>query len=154
MALFLLFSMVLNLSIFWQFSDGIAWAFDRSGATRTVTLVTSKVFDRVWDAGFFHKFKSYGISSLIFGLISSFLSKNSFEWIWMGGLHKNIKLMLKFIKAQFLVIPFSYYTSMTFLMMLYVILLSILMILLSIQVPLGIWTVAQTRIAFWTWIVD
>ena len=127
-----------SLDLLTVLSDRIAWAFDRSRATRAVTLVTSKVFDRVWDAGFFHKFKSCGISSLIFHLISSFLSIDSFEWIWMGGLHKNIKLMLKFIKAPFLVLPFSYYTSMTFLMMLYVILLSILIILLSIQVQLGI----------------
>ena len=127
-----------SLDLLTVVSDRIAWAFDRSRATQAVTLVTSKVLDRVWDAGFFHKFKSYGISSLIFGLISSFLSIDSSEWIWMGGLHKNIKSMLKFIKAPFLVLPFSYYTSMTFLIMLCVILLSILIILLSIQQQLGI----------------
>ena len=33
-----------------------------------------KAFDRVWHAGPFHKRKSYGVSSQIFGLISSFLS--------------------------------------------------------------------------------
>ena len=37
----------------------------------------------------------------------------------------------KFLKAPFLILHFSNYTLMTFLMMLYVILLSILMILLS-----------------------
>ena len=40
--------------------------------------------------------------------------------------------MLEFLKAPFLVLHFSYYTLMTFLMMLSVILLSMLMILLSI----------------------
>ena len=55
-------------------SDRIARAFNRSGATRAVTLDISKAFDRVWHAGLLHKLKSYGISSQIFGLISSFLS--------------------------------------------------------------------------------
>ena len=52
---------------------------------------------------------------------------DSFEWFWMGSLHKNIQLMLAFLKAPFLVLYFSYYT-----LMIYVILLSMLMILLSI----------------------
>ena len=47
-------------------------------------------------------------------------------------LHKNIQLMLAFFKALFLVLHFSYYMLMTFLLMLYVILLSMLMILSSI----------------------
>ena len=47
----------------------------------------------------------------------------------MGSLHKNTHLMLEFLKAVFLVLHFSYYTLMTFLM-LSVILLSMLMILL------------------------
>ena len=50
-------------------SDRIASAFNRSGATRAVALDISKVFDRVWHAGLFHKLKSYGISGQIFGLI-------------------------------------------------------------------------------------
>ena len=41
---------------------------------------------------------------------------DSFEWFWMGILHKNIQLMLEFLKAPFLVLDFSYYTLMTFLM--------------------------------------
>ena len=55
-------------------SDRIARAFNRSGATRAVTLDISKAFDRVWHAGLLHKFKSYGISGQIFCLIFSFLS--------------------------------------------------------------------------------
>ena len=50
---------------------------------------------------------------------------------WMGNLHRNIQLMLVFLKGLFLVLHFCYYTLMTFLMMLSVILLSMLMILLS-----------------------
>ena len=57
---------------------------------------------------------------------------DGFEWLWMGSLHKNIQLMLEFLEAPFLVLHFSYYTLMTFLMMLSVILLFMLMILLSI----------------------
>ena len=49
----------------------------------------------------------------------------------MGSLHKNIQVMLEFLKAPFLVPHFSYYTLMTFLIMLSVMLLSMLMTLLS-----------------------
>ena len=54
----------------------------------------------------------------------------SFSWFWTGSLHKNIQLMLEFLKGSILDLLFSYYTLMTFLM-LSVILLSLLMILLS-----------------------
>ena len=57
---------------------------------------------------------------------------DGFRWFWMGNIHKNIQLMLEFLKGPFLVLHFFYYTLMTFLMMLSVILLSMLMILLSI----------------------
>ena len=107
-------------------SDRIARAFNRSGAIRAVALDISKAFDRVWHAGLINKLKSYGISGQIFGLISSFLSNRQFRVV-----HKNINLMLEFLKSLYLVLHFSYYTLMTFLMMLSVILLSILMILLS-----------------------
>ena len=55
-------------------SDRISWAFNRSGANRTVALDISKTFDRVWHVGLLHKLKSYGISGQIFSLIWSFLS--------------------------------------------------------------------------------
>ena len=51
----------------------------------------------------------------------------------MESLRKNIQLMLEFFKTPFLVLHFSHYTSMAFLMMLSVILLSMLLILLSTQ---------------------
>ena len=57
---------------------------------------------------------------------------DDFEWFWMESLQKNIQLMWEFFQAPSLVVHFSYYTSMTFLMMLSVILPSMLMILLSI----------------------
>ena len=61
----------------------------------------------------------------------------------MENLHKNIELMLEFLKGLFLVLHFSYYTLMTFLMMFSEVLLSMPMIVLS---------VATTKIGFWTWI--
>ena len=57
---------------------------------------------------------------------------DGFEWFWMGSLRKNIQLMLEFLKAPFLVLHFPYYTLMTFLRMLSVILVSMQTILLSI----------------------
>ena len=62
---------------------------------------------------------------LIFSVI------NSFQWLWMGSLHKNTQLMLEFLKVPFLVLHFSYYTLMTFPDMLSVILPFMLMMLLS-----------------------
>ena len=62
---------------------------------------------------------------LLFSVIGGFGS------FWMGNLHKNIQLMLVLLKGLFWFLHFSYYTLMTFLMMLSVILLSMPMILLS-----------------------
>ena len=112
-------------------SDRIARAFNRSGATRAVALDISKAFDRVWHAGLLHKLKSYRISGQVFGLFLLLSVIDGFKLFWMENLHKNIQLMLVFLKGLFLVLHFSYYTLMTFLMMLSVILLSMLMILLS-----------------------
>ena len=59
-----------------------------------------------------------------------FVVYNGFEWFCFASFHKNIQLILEFIKALFLVQHFSYYTFMTFLTILSVILISMLMILL------------------------
>ena len=64
--------------------DGIARAFNRSGATRDLALDISKAFDRVCDADLLHKLKSYGISDQIFGLISAFLSNSQFRMVLVG----------------------------------------------------------------------
>ena len=67
---------------------------------------------------------------------------DDFEWFWMESLHKNIQLMLVFLKAPFLVLHFSYSTLMTFLMILSVILLSMLMILLcTLNVIRHLWQI-------------
>ena len=53
-------------------------------ATRAVALDISKAFDKIWHAGLFHKLRSYGISSQIFDLISSFLSNRQLRVV-LGG---------------------------------------------------------------------
>ena len=118
-------------------SDRIARALNRPGPTQALALDISKAFGRVWHAGLLQKLKSYGISGQIFGLISFFSVIDDLEWFWMESLHKNIQLTWEFLKAPFLVLHFSYYTLMTFLMMLFVILPSMLMILLSILSVIG-----------------
>ena len=64
-------------------SDRVARGFNRSGATRAVTLDISKVFYRVWHAGLLHRLKSSGNSGQIFGLIS-FLSNRRLRVILDG----------------------------------------------------------------------
>ena len=112
-------------------SDRIARAFNRSGATRAVALDISKAFDRVWHAGLLHKLNLMEFQVRYLALFLLFLVIGGFGLFWMENLHKNIQLMLVFLKGLFLVLHFSYYTLMTFLTMLSVILLSMLMILLS-----------------------
>ena len=113
-------------------SDRFARAFNRSGATRAVALDISKTFDRVWQLVFFTNLSlmSFQVRYLVLFLLFSVI--DGFEWFWMASLHKNIQLMLEFLKAPSLVLHFSCYTLMIFVMMLSVILLSMLMILLSI----------------------
>ena len=63
----------------WGYTSAIT-----SGATLAVVLDISKAFDRVRHAGLLHKFKPYGISSRIFGLISSFLSNRRLRVVLDG----------------------------------------------------------------------
>ena len=64
-------------------------------------------------------------------LFHLFLVSDGFDWFCVGSLHENIQLMLEFPKAPFLVLHFPYYTLMTFLIILFVVVLSLLVILLS-----------------------
>ena len=64
-------------------------------------------------------------------LFHLFSVRDGFERFRMGSFDKNIQLMLEFLNVPFLVLHFSYYTLVTFLMMLSVILLTVLMILFS-----------------------
>ena len=66
-------------------SDRISRAFNRPGAIRAVALYIFKAFDRVfWHAGLFHKLKCYGISSQVFGFISSFFSNRRLQAVLEG----------------------------------------------------------------------
>ena len=56
-------------------SDKIARTCNRFGATRAVAPYISKAFNRVWHTGLLHKLKSSGILGQVFGLISSFHSR-------------------------------------------------------------------------------
>ena len=81
-------------------SDRIARAFNRSGAARA--------------GGLIHKLKSCGISGQMFGLISSFLSNYWLHVVLDENIHKNIPLILEFVRGLFLALHFSYYTLTTF----------------------------------------
>ena len=66
------------------------------------------------------------------GLFRLFSVIDGFDGI-DGSLHKNMQLMLEFLKGPLLVLHFSYYTLVTFLIKLSVIILSMLMILLFLE---------------------
>ena len=141
-----------QLQIFWQL---YLRDFNRSGATQTVLLDISKAFDRVWHVGLLHRRKSYGISTQIFCLISSFLS-NKQLWVVLDGKSSqeypvNALVPQGSILGYTLFLPFSYHFSYTFLLVLYVILLSTLMILLSTLNVIR-YLMTATKIGFWTWI--
>ena len=69
---------------------------------------------------------------------------DGFEWFWMGSLIKSIQLILEFLKVPILVLHVFCYTLMTFLMMLFVILLSMLMLIscLSLLDWIGVVTIS------------
>ena len=108
-------------------SGRTARALNRSGATRAVALDVSKAFDRVWHADISYKLKCYGISGQIFGLISSFLSNRRLRVVLDGKFSQEYPVNSE-ISLLILVLQFSYYTLMTFLTVLSVILLFMLMI--------------------------
>ena len=69
--------------------DSTARAFNRSGATRAVTLDISKASDWVGQADLLHKLTYYGISGQIFGLIYCFLSNRQFQMVLQSFQYKN-----------------------------------------------------------------
>ena len=99
-------------------SGRIARAFNKSGAARATALDISKAFDRVWYATLFNKLKSYAIFSNR-RLQEVLDGKNSPVYPINAG------------DTPFLVLHFSCYILMTFLMIFSVKLLSLLMTVLS-----------------------
>ena len=113
-------------------SSNSARAFNRFGATRAVALDISKAFSRVGHAGLLHNLRSYGISGQIFGFLFYFLSNRQLWVVLDGKSSQKYPVNAGVPQGPFLVLQFSYYTLMIFLMILSVILLSMLIILLSI----------------------
>ena len=121
-----------QLQFFWQLCIRELVGILTGLATEAVARDISKAFDRVWHASLLHKLMDlmeFQVRYLVLLLLSSVIS--CCGWFWMESFLKNIQLELKFLKSPFFVLHFSYYTLMTFLMVLPVILLSVLMMLLS-----------------------
>ena len=114
-------------------SDIIFRAFNRSnGATRVAVLDTG--YRLMTEFGMLFFFISLNLMEFLGRYLALFLLSSVLDgsmWFWMGSHHKNIQLMLEFLKAPFLVVHFTYFTLITLMMMLSVILLSMLIILLS-----------------------
>ena len=113
-------------------SNRVATVFKRSGTTQALHLIYPRFFKEFGMLVFFTILSLMEFYVRYLSLFLLFSVIDSFEWFWMGSLHKNIQLMLESLKTPFLVLHFSYYTLMTSLMMLPVTSLSMLMILLSI----------------------
>ena len=108
-------------------SNRIVRAFNRSGATRALALDIYKSFDSVL---FFANLNIMEVQIRYLVLFRHLSVIDGFKWFLIGNLHKKIQLMVEFLKAPDLVLHFSCYTLMTFMVMLSVIFLSMLMILL------------------------
>ena len=112
----------LNSDLLAVVSDRIVWNFNRSGAAPDLALDNPRLSRDIRMLVFFRNLglMEYQIRYLALFLLFSVIG--CFGWFWMGSLHKNIQLMLEFLKGPFLVLHLSYYTLMALLMMLSVIL--------------------------------
>ena len=86
----------------------------------------------VWHAGLLHKFKSYGISGQIFGLISSFLSNRQLRVVLDGKSSQEYPVNAGVPQGSMLSLTYFLLYINDLLTMLSVVLLSMLMILLSV----------------------
>ena len=109
------------------------------GATPAIIIDISKAFDRVCEP---NKFKLYGISCSIFGLISSFLSNRQLHVVMDGKPSASDLFTLGFLKASFLIRLLSCFALIIFLMILLAILLPMLIILLFTPIVFGLLFVA------------
>ena len=91
----------------------------------SITYLLTVVSDRIISPWYIQGFWGSLVCCFLFSVT------DSFWWFWIGYRHKNMLLMLAFLKGPFLVLHYSYYKLMTFLMLLSVILLYLLIILLS-----------------------
>ena len=106
MTLFLISAMVLDLS------NQLQIFLQLYLITVTVPLDVTKAFNMVWHAGLLHKLKPYGISSQMFGLISSFLNNRQLRVLLDGTSLQEYPVNAGVPQATFLVSRFSYYTLM------------------------------------------
>ena len=96
--------------------DRIAKVFNWSGAAPAVALIHLKVFKGFCMLVFFTNSSLMEFQVRYLLLFPHFWVIDNFKLFWMGILHKNIQLMLDFLKALFLAM--HYYTLLTFLMIL------------------------------------
>ena len=101
-------------------------------------LYTTKTSDMLWHGRHLYKFISYELSSQFSALFFHFSVIVRFGWFWMEGFRKNVLLMLRFLKAPFLVLVFFYYAFLMFLVMLSLEILSMLIALLSTENVVGL----------------
>ena len=85
-------------------SDRTARTFNKYGATQAVALGISKIFVMLV---FFTNLSLMEFQARYLALFLLFSVIGGFEWFWTGSLHKNIQLMLEFLKAPSLVLHFS-----------------------------------------------
>ena len=108
-------------------SDAITKAFNRSGATQAREhFIYSRLLTEFDILVFFTNLSLMEFEVRYLATFLLFSVLDGVEYFWKGSLHKNILSILEFLKAPFLVLHFSHYTLMTFLMMLSVRLLSML----------------------------
>ena len=110
--------------------------FENGPCIQTISFLVTMISRLLTDFGMLVFFTNLSLMEFEVRHLALFLLFSvigGFGLFWMVNPHKNIQLMLEFLKSLFLVLDFSYYTLMTFLMMLSVILLSMLMILLPTQ---------------------
>ena len=139
MVFFLISSMVLGildqLQIFWQFyMIELLGLLTGLGLLELYHFIYPRLLTGFGMFGIMVFFTNLSLTQFqgrYFVLLLLFSVIDGFRWFWLGSLCKNIQLILDFLKAPFLVLHFSYYTLMNFLMMLSVVLLSMLMTLLS-----------------------
>ena len=119
-----------QLKIFWQLYQIELPRL--STGLRLLKLYSSSYIQCFWQ-GFtcWSSSQTYVLVKFQVRYVALFLLFSVMAALDVSGLHKNIQLLLEFFQGRFLVLHFSCYTLMTFLVMLSVVLLSMWMILLS-----------------------
>ena len=123
-------------NIFWhlQYSNKIIHSYQCPNSSPVLSpehLINSRLLTGFGILVFFTNLSLMVFQVRCLALIYLISVIDHFGWLWMGSFHMNTQLMLEFLEASFLVLHFSYYTLITFLMMQSVILLFMLMILMS-----------------------